>query len=297
MLDIFYTVITFSSMLILFKYFEKLGVNNLQAIIVNYFTAGILALLNTRSDGITIDFQEIINSSYFSSAFIIGLLFIILFNLLAFATQKIGLAVTTVANKMAMIVPVIFGIYVFSENLDLLKVIGFLLAIIAIYLTSTKNGKLGFDKRYLLLVILIFVGQGLADSTLSWTEKTILNPENSTLFFASIFIISGTLGSLFLVYNLTKNKAKLKLRNLLWGIILGVPNYLTLYFFVKALKSEIFESSQVFPIVNMGVIILSAITGIILFKEKLTKSNWGGIGLAIIAIALITFSNALIMLL
>ena len=47
----------------------------------------------------------------------------------------------------------------------------------------------------------------------------------------------------------------------------------------------------------MGVIILSAITGIILFKEKLTKSNWGGIGLAIIAIALITFSNALIMLL
>lgn len=281
-------------MLILFKYFERFSVNNLQAIIVNYFTAGILALLNSRSNGITIDLIEIINSSYFLPAFIIGLLFVIVFNLLAFATQKIGLAVTTVANKMAMIIPIIFGIYVFSENIDFLKIAGFLLAFIAIYLTSTKNGKLGFDKRYLLLVILIFVGQGLADSTLSWAENKNLNSGNSTLFFASIFMISGALGSLFLVYDISVNKAKLSLKNLLWGIMLGIPNYLTLYFFVKALNSEILQSSQVFPIINMGVIVVSAIAGIILFKERLTKSNWNGIYLAILAITFITFSDTII---
>ena len=54
MIDIFYTVITFSSMLILFKYFGKYHVNNLQAIIVNYFTAGSLALFIANADGIPI---------------------------------------------------------------------------------------------------------------------------------------------------------------------------------------------------------------------------------------------------
>ena len=52
MIDILYTIITFSSMLILFKYFGKYQVNNLQAIIVNYFTAGSLALFIANVNGI-----------------------------------------------------------------------------------------------------------------------------------------------------------------------------------------------------------------------------------------------------
>ena len=46
MIEIIITISTFSSMVILFKYFEKINVNNLQAISANYFTAGILSLLN-----------------------------------------------------------------------------------------------------------------------------------------------------------------------------------------------------------------------------------------------------------
>ena len=73
------------------------------------------------------------------------------------------------------------------------------------------------------------------------------------------------------------------------GNSIRLPNYLTLHFFVRSLQSPILESSQVFPVVNMGVIILSAIEGILLFKEKLTPFNWSGIALAVMAISLITF--------
>ena len=276
-------------MLMLFKYFGKYQVNNLQAIIINYFTAGSLAVVSTNANGLPIVFQHIFLSNYIVPSLIIGLLFIITFNLLAFGTQKIGIAISTVANKMSMIIPVIIGIYLFKEDLGVLKLLGFTLAISAIYMTSTKSGKLSFDKKFMPIILLIFLGQGIADGTLSWTQKFTLSTENTSLFFASTFFSAGTFGCLFLVYDLMVKKIRFQAKNILWGIALGVPNYLTLHFFIRSLQSPILESSQVFPVVNMGIIILSAISGIILFKEKLTPLNWTGIAIAIIAISFISF--------
>ncbi len=289
MIDIIYTTITFSSMLVLFKYFGKYGVNNLQAIIVNYFTAGTLSLIVAHNNDIKISLPDIIYSTYIIPSLIIGFLFIVTFNLLAFGTQKIGIAISTVANKMSMIIPVIVGISLFSEKLGMFKLIGIVLAISAIYMTSTKSGKLSFDKKFLPIILLIFFGQGMADGTLSWAQKFSINDENTPLFFASIFLIAGILGSVFLIYETIKNGFKLEFKNLIWGIGLGIPNYLTLHFFVRSLQSPIFESSQVFPIVNMGVIVLTALAGILLFREKLSFFNWGGILVAVLAISLITF--------
>ena len=289
MIDIIYTTITFSSMLVLFKYFGKYGVNNLQAIIVNYFTAGTLSLIVAHNNDIKISLPDIIYSTYIIPSLIIGFLFIVTFNLLAFGTQKIGIAISTVANKMSMIIPVIIGISLFSEKLGMFKLIGIVLAISAIYMTSTKSGKLSFDKKFLPIILLIFLGQGMADGTLSWAQKFSINDENTPLFFASVFLIAGILGSVFLIYETIKNGFKLEFKNLIWGIGLGIPNYLTLHFFVRSLQSPIFESSQVFPIVNMGVIVLTALAGILLFREKLSFFNWGGILVAVLAISLITF--------
>mgnify|MGYP001327415544 FL=1 len=289
MIDIIYTTITFSSMLVLFKYFGKYGVNNLQAIIVNYFTAGTLSLIVAHNNDIKISLPEIIYSTYIIPSLIIGFLFIVTFNLLAFGTQKIGIAISTVANKMSMIIPVIIGISLFSEKLGMFKLIGIVLAISAIYMTSTKSGKLSFDKKFLPIILLIFFGQGMADGTLSWAQKFSINDENTPLFFASVFLIAGILGSVFLIYETIKNGFKLEFKNLIWGIGLGIPNYLTLHFFVRSLQSPIFESSQVFPIVNMGVIVFTALAGILLFREKLSFFNWGGILVAVLAISLITF--------
>ena len=129
----------------------------------------------------------------------------------------------------------------------------------------------------------------MADGTLSWAQKFTITSDNTPLFFACTFLSAGILGSLFLLYELIVKKIRFQPKSVLWGIALGIPNYLTLHFFVRSLQSPILYSSQVFPVVNMGVIILSAVGGILLFKEKLTPFNWSGIALAVIAISLITF--------
>ena len=290
MIEITLTIVTFSLMLIIFKYFEIFKVNNLQAIIVNYITAGVLALV---ADGsvLTNNFSitNLFQSTFIYYALIIGVLFIITFNLIAFGTQKIGIAITTVSNKMSMIIPVLIGLFVFKEDKNFLKLIGIVLAILAIFFSCSKNGKLSFDKKYLPIIILVFIGQGIADSTLKWAQEFAINASNNNVFFATTFFTAAFSGTLFMMIQL--RKITVALRSLLWGVILGIPNYFTLYFFVEALSAGVFESSQVFPIVNMGVIVLTAVMGIILFREHLSKSNWMGILLALIAISLITFSN------
>ena len=290
MIEITLTIVTFSLMLIIFKYFEIFKVNNLQAIIVNYITAGLLALV---ADGsvLTNNFSitNLFQSTFIYHALIIGVLFIITFNLIAFGTQKIGIAITTVSNKMSMIIPVLIGLFVFKEDKNFLKLIGIVLAILAIFFSCSKNGKLSFDKKYLPIIILVFIGQGIADSTLKWAQEFAINASNNNVFFATTFFTAAFSGTLFMMIQL--RKITVTLRSLLWGVILGIPNYFTLYFFVEALSARVFESSQVFPIVNMGVIVLTAVMGIILFREHLSKSNWMGILLALIAISLITFSN------
>ena len=290
MIEITLTIVTFSLMLIIFKYFEIFKVNNLQAIIVNYITAGVLALVAdgsvlTNNFSITNLFQP----TFIYYALIIGVLFIITFNLIAFGTQKIGIAITTVSNKMSMIIPVLIGLFVFKEDKNYLKLIGIVLAILAIFFSCSKNGKLSFDKKYLPVIILVFIGQGIADSTLKWAQEFAINASNNNVFFATTFFTAAFSGTLFMM--IQQRKITVNLRSLIWGVILGIPNYFTLYFFVEALSAGVFESSQVFPIVNMGVIVLTAVMGIILFREHLSKSNWMGILLALIAISLITFSN------
>jgi drug/metabolite transporter (DMT)-like permease len=287
MINILIAIVTFSLMLMLFKYFERFRVNNLQAIVFNYFTAGILSVTSAIYYGFDFQLLSIIKADFFPPAILIGFLFIITFNLLAYGTQKVGIAITTVTNKMSMIVPVIIGIYLFDEQFKILQLIGLTLAILAIYFSSTKKGKLEFDKKYLLLILLIFFGQGIADGVLNWAQKTSIKSDNTAAFFASIFLLAGLLGSLYMIYDVVINKVKFKMKNIAWGISLGVPNFLTLHFFIQALQNSSLASAQIFPIVNMGIIILSSVGGVFLFKEKLTKSNWGGIGLAILAIALI----------
>lgn len=276
-------------MLMLFKYFEKYEIDNLQAIIVNYLTAGTLAIISANYNGLNTEFSVILNSNYFLISIMIGFLFIVTFNLLAHGTQKLGIAVTTVSNKMSMLVPVFMGIYLFQETFNLIKLSGLLIALIAIYLSSVQKGKLNFKKKYILLIALIFLGQGIADSSLNWAQKRVLNNNNLELFFGSVFYISAVFGLIYLLYKMIKQQNKIQYKSIFWGIGLGVPNYFTLYFFIKSLKSEVFESSEVFPIVNMGIIILSALGGIILFREKLSFSNWTGIALAILSIGLISF--------
>ena len=83
MIELIITTTTFSIMIMLFKYFDKIQVNNLIAITFNYFTAGILALLSFSKDFNLTEIQDSITITYIFLALLVGLFFVVTFNLYA----------------------------------------------------------------------------------------------------------------------------------------------------------------------------------------------------------------------
>ena len=287
MIEIIITISTFSSMVMLFKYFEKINVNNLQAISANYFTAGILSIIFLPN---TFEFDKINYSNttlFFVLAFIVGLLFVLTFNLYAHGAQKIGVTPSTIANKMSMIIPIIIGLILLNEEVTFNKILGISFAFVAIFLSSIGDRKYSLNKNHLIIIVLLFIGQGLADGILNWAQKFILNGSNMNLFFAVTFLAAGFTGLLFVFFKLSSQKVKIEPKSIIWGIVLGIPNYLTLLYFVKSLKSELFSSSEIFPIINIGVIIFCTILSIILFRERVSIYNWLGVILGVFSIFII----------
>jgi hypothetical protein len=85
-------------------------------------------------------------------------------------------------------------------------------------------------------------------------------------------------------------KYTFEIKSLVGGLALGIPNFFSIFFLVKALRSDLFDSSGIFTVNNVAVVALSTLTGIIFFMERLKLKNWIGIFLAILSILLISFS-------
>jgi drug/metabolite transporter (DMT)-like permease len=289
MIYVIITILVFNLLIIIFKLFARFKVDNLQALIVNYITAGTIGFILSEK---SINLQHILSAPWLYHAMVIGFLFIIVFNFYAFGTQKVGIAVTTVANKMSLVIPVAAAIIIYpDQQLSPEKMIGFVLALIGIYLASTKGGKLSFNIKYLWLIILVFVGQGVADSIFE-NSKLFLSEGEDMLYFVVLFFIAAISGLLILLGKSVASPPKFELKNIFWGVVFGIPNFFSLSFMLQALEvKSLGGGSVVFPLVSIGVVVLSSIIGLVLFKEKLTKGNWIGILFSVLAIAIFSFGH------
>lgn len=286
MIYLLLSILASTIIFIIFKLFEKFQINIFQAIVVNYciaFTTGILSYNGT------ITISQLPNLDWFYYTLILGALFIIVFNLMAITTQKSGLSVVSVATKMSVVVPVLFGLLYYNESLGNVKLIGIAIALIAVYLTSNKSKQgITVNRKSIVLPILVFIGSGIIDTSIKFLEDTYVANNDVPLFSAIIFLAAAIIGFIFIIIQIIRGSFKFEFKNIIAGICLGVPNYFSIYFLVKTLRSDILESSGIFAINNVSIVALSTFAGIFIFKEKLIRKNWIGIALAILSIVLIS---------
>ncbi|MEW7290437.1 EamA family transporter [Aquimarina sp. 2304DJ70-9] len=288
MIYLILSIVASSLILVIFKLFSKYNIDTLQAIVINYVVASISGIIAYSAP---IDIVSVSKESWFYGAMALGVIFILVFNLIAITTQKNGLSVVAVATKMSLAIPIIFGIIVYHESTGALKLIGILIALVAVYMTSMKNAEgISINKDNLIFPLLVFIGSGIIDTSLKFFETNYVAENDVPVFSASIFGFAAIIGILILLFKAIKGTLKLSLKNIIAGIGLGVPNYFSIYFLIKALRYDKMDSSTVFTINNVAILLVSTIAGIILFKERLILKNWIGLMLAIISIILVAFS-------
>lgn len=273
----------------IFKLFAKYNINNLQAIVVNYYVAFAVGFLSGDFEFSVLDLGS---KPWSVSIIILGFLFITLFQVMALVSQKFGVSAVSVAVKMSLVIPVLAAVFIYHEDISYLKGIGILCALAAVYLATLKPEKTKGKPAYLFLPIILFVGSGFLDAFINFNQAILVPVGDQAYFASSIFFVAGIFGLIFISYQALMKKVSFQWKNILGGILLGIPNYGSIYFLLQALEIKSLESSVIFPINNVGIVALSVIVGKLFFNEHLSKTNKAGIALALIAILLIAIKSS-----
>jgi len=281
------SILASTAIFVIFKLFDRYKINTLNAIVINYITACISGVLSYDDSFST---SQIISSKWFFGAIALGFLFISVFNLMALTAQRNGLSVASVAGKMSVVIPVIFGIYVYNESIGAQKVIGIIMALIAVYLTAVKNTASFSLRKGMLFPLLLFIGSGVIDTSIKYLETTYVASNGIPIFSATIFGCAAIIGVLILSIKAILGQLKIDIKSIIGGISLGIINYYSIYYLLKALQYDGLESSTLFTVNNVAIVMVTTLIGLLMFKERISKKNWIGISLAIISIILVTLA-------
>jgi drug/metabolite transporter (DMT)-like permease len=284
MIYLLLSILSSSVIYITFKITERFKTNLVKLITVNYLVATILGFSFNRYP---ISVSGIITSHWFLYALLVGLSFILMFFMIGYSVRISGVAVTTIAGKMSMVIPVLFSILYFSEKTPPIKIAGLILATVSVFLTVYRPISKKKNLWPVLLPLTIFLGSGVTDSIVKYAQ-TYFVPNNMSLLFSSmVFLTALAIG---LIYILLKRKTitqSITIAELTGGTVLGIANFGSLYYFIMALNNSKLDSSVLFGLNNICIVLFSILVGSFVFKEKLSKLNFAGVIMAITAILIL----------
>lgn len=214
----------------------------------------------------------------------LGILFYLVFRVMAKTAQENGVAVGVVVTKMSVVIPVIVGLAILNEEINSLKIIGIVTGLIAVFLTTRGGVK---DGAYI-WPILLFAGSGFIDSSLKLLQFNFIEDGDFPLFSSTIFCFAFIAAG---IHHLALKDVQVERKTAIGGALLGIVNFGSIFFVLKSLALPGWESSLVFPINNFGIVLFSTLVAIPLFAEHPRARVWIGMVLALGAIALLFFSK------
>ncbi len=288
MIPLLFSILCSSLIFVLFKLFPKYRIDTFQAIVFNYFTAFIcgIALFGNEWNN-----KALSAGNWPLFVLLSGVLFISLFLLMGKSSQQNGVALTSIAVKMSMAISVLFMIVLYKESLSVLKIMGVALAILGVFLVSFSQSK---DKKVnsaLWMLFFLFIGSGFLDFILNYVQRYELQFLSPSLFSAFGFGVAGIVGLGSLIFQIRSGNTKFSPRSVIAGIVLGIPNYFSIFLLMLSYKSTGWNDSTVLAITNVSVVMLAALIGFLAFKENVTVRKVFGLSAAIAAIVILYFAN------
>lgn len=262
------------------KLTEVKELRTLNTLTVNYFVAGVFA---TGWGGLQSSMEMTIEFILIGFCFIVGIFFITNFIVYSKSVHTNGVGVTITAMRLSLLVPILVSVYIYSEYLTLIETGGVILVFIALLLLVPKKNKRRFGKLNAgWLLVMIFVLTGFADASLKIYEEEFSMHLNELLFMGLIFsgaFIIGLAGCILRKGPIvTREEIKL-------GSMIGIPNLYSSIFLIFALSDV--SGSIAYPLVNMLNVAGGTALGMIRWGDKVSKTQWMGLLLALTAIMIL----------
>jgi len=285
MIFLLLAIVCSAALPLLFRAFDDWRVNLFWAIPVNYFACivvgGIFAPPQHAS--------ELLSRPWLVLAILQGFVLAVNFYLLAYTAQRAGVSVAVLASRLSVAIPAILAFVLYGDSLNAMKIVGLATALSSLYLCTGTSQDFGVTHVWLrrALPVLVFVMFGCHFTLLKFTQAHYLDSSSNHLYvtmsFLFAFVTSVTVG----LVKIRATKIAIRVRDLIAGGTLGLINYGAIYFLVKVLSLEGWQSSQLFPVYSVGVVSVSSLLAMILFQERLSRLRTFGLVIGLVAIVLL----------
>jgi drug/metabolite transporter (DMT)-like permease len=285
MLYVFLSVCCSVIVSVLLKLARRYSVDIFQAITWNYSMAILLTWFFFRPQ--LQNLQQVPVTIYVA----LGVLLPLVFWIMASSVRVVGIVRTDVAQRLSLFIPILAAFLLFKEPLNTLKIIGIVVGFAAILCSiqwqkQTANRKV-FSNAWIYLIV-VFLGFGVID--VLFKQVAVFKEIAYTTSLFIIYILAFVISFIGLLFRVFTRQSRIIWPHMMFGWVLGVANFGNILFYLKAHRSLSTSPSTVFSAMNIGVITLAAIVGLFVFHERLSLLNKIGIGLAIVAIIIITYS-------
>ena len=275
MIALLLTILCSSSIALILKYNDARNGNPFLLLAGNYLIAALISL-----GFVLVDKKAIVSIETIIFGTLLAALFVASFFAFAKAVGAAGTALATVSSRLSVIVPLLLSIVIYKEDPTIYQLAGIMLAFITILLFyfSLKNDsskKLRFIDYFYLLAVLI--GIGLNDFCMKIFQQW--RPEVEKSYFIFIIFSAATIYTFFVIFI---KRIPLKRIVLIRGGILGVPNMFSTFFILLALAQ--LPAIVVYPMTNIGIILLTALGVWMIWKETLNLFGKWALVSGIIAI-------------
>lgn len=291
----------------IFKHAGRQELDRTSLLTVNYAAAVALAVVLLAIGGRTVEGGLTLSQGLVVLGIGTGILLIAGFFALAWATEVAGMSLAISVMRISVVIPFLASWVVWGEVPTLWQGIGMLLAAGAFVLlahsrsapepvpvgastaaratTAPIPAPQSIDWKVFAVLALTFCLGGAVDVSMKAFEEGFGSGNSRVLFLLMAFGVAFLVGMAIVVRRGLRRGAWPVRQTVGWGILLGIVNYGSLEFLLRAI--EILPGPFVFPANNIAIMSLAALLGVTVWQERLSRPNKIGLGLAAVALLLL----------
>ena len=270
---------------VLLKLARRFDVDVVQAIAWNYVVAGALTALLLQP---SLSSLREPGAPWLALAGL-GVLLPTIFLALGASVRHAGIVRSDAAQRLSLLISLLAAFVLFGEQLTGLKAVGIALGLLALLCMVWRTGRGPADSGVAgwLYPLLVLGGFGAIDILF---KRVALAGVPLGASLQAMFALALLVAFALQLWRRLSGRTRFTVRSALSGMALGLANFGNILFYLRGHRALPQHPALVFASMNIGVVALGALIGVLVFRERLSRLNLGGVLLALLAIGLIAFA-------
>ena len=279
----------------IFKLSERRGLDRVALLTVNYAVAfavagGLhVAGFGAVGEGLTLSLGLTALGVWTGALFIGG------FVLFSYAILLAGMSLATGVMRLAVALPFLASWLIWNEVPTTAQFIGLAVAGVAFFLIARRGDAPAAEVemgdthpagwKVAGVLVLLFLSGGAVDVSMKAFSEGYAATNSQAQFLLLVFGVAFALGLGWVVVRGIRTGQWLRREEVMLGLVLGLVNYGSAEFILQAIAR--LRGPFVFPVNNIAIVFGAALLGVFVWKERLSRANQVGLGLAALALLLL----------